>query len=236
MAKHDPQTGRALEVPAQPVSRFTRTIKDDDKLRNGRFANDQLGGHLVPNFGPSAPKEFLWDKAIHGDRERLAQHIGFFYHLSLQGVEVNSEICETLITLKSQGVIQGILGETEEFSLPHFLWMVQDKTGNEVPAGLFDSSLSVMAHNLGLRKSSQTFIKQQRKNCQNRRFYLIRYCLFRHVWKGISNLPDGVVGRPHFLANDRLSLSATSGQLKEERLKPDRLLTSFRQVIDLLSH
>jgi FMN phosphatase YigB (HAD superfamily) len=181
-------------------------------------------------------KEFLWDKAIHGDRERLAQHIGFFYHLSLQGVEVNSEICETLITLKSQGVIQGILGETEEFSLPHFLWMVQDKTGNEVPAGLFDSSLSVMAHNLGLRKSSQTFYKTAEKKLSEQK-------ILPHQVLSVSTRLEGDLEfarrrgwKTALLANDRLSLSATSGQLKEERLKPDRLLTSFRQVIDLLSH
>lgn len=181
-------------------------------------------------------KEFLWDKAIHGDRERLAQHIGFFYHLSLQGVEVISEICETLITLKSQGVIQGILGETEEFSLPHFLWMVQDKTGNEVPAGLFDSSLSVMAHNLGLRKSSQTFYKTAEKKLSEQK-------ILPHQVLSVSTRLEGDLEfarrrgwKTALLANDRLSLSATSGQLKEERLKPDRLLTSFRQVIDLLSH
>lgn len=180
-------------------------------------------------------KEFSWDRDIHGDQERLAQHIGFFYHLSLQGVEVSAEVCETLLTLRNRGVRQAVIGETEEFSLPHFLWLFRNRTGREVPAGLFDSSLSVMSHNLGLRKSSQTFYKTAEKE-------LLEQNIKPHQVLSVSTRLEGDLElakqrgwKTALLANDRLSLGASSSQLKEYRLKPDRLLTSFRQVIDLLS-
>ncbi len=180
-------------------------------------------------------KDFSWDRTIHGDQERLAQHIGFFYHLSLQGVEASPEICETLLTLNNRGLRQAVLGDAEEFSLPHFLWLLREKTGGEVPVGLFDSALTLMSHNLGLRKSSQTFYKTVEKQLSEQRIQPHQVLSVSTRLEGDLELAKQRGWKTALLANDRLSLRASSSQLKEEHLKPDRLLTSLRQVIDLIS-
>ena len=92
-----------------------------------------------------------------------------------------------------------------------------------------------MSHNLGLRKSSQTFYKTVQKHLSEQRIQPHQVLSVSTRLEGDLELAKQRGWKTALLANDRLSLRARSSQLKEEHLKPDRLLTSLRQVIDLIS-
>lgn len=180
-------------------------------------------------------KDYTWDSTIHGDRERLAEHVGFFYHLSLQGVEVPPEVVETLVELHQLGVKQAFFGETEGFTLPHFLWLTQRKLGKSLPAGLLDPSLSVMSHTLGLRKSSQTFYKTAKDKLSEQQIQPHQVLVVSTRLEGDLELAKQHGWKTALLAFDKLSLQATPAELKQKKLKPDRLITSHRQVCELLN-
>ncbi|MBD3674878.1 MAG: hypothetical protein HUJ26_15280 [Planctomycetaceae bacterium] len=180
-------------------------------------------------------KDYGWDRSIHGDRDRLAQHIGFFYHLSLQGVEIIPEVLKTLDALHRTGVRQAIFGETERFSIPHFCWTAQRQTGKPFSPEVLDSSLCVLSHSLGLRKSSQTFYKTAEKQFSKRGIRPDQVFVVSTRLKGDLEFAKQRGWKTALLAFDRLSLRATSADLKRERLKPDRLVTSHSQILELLT-
>lgn len=180
-------------------------------------------------------KDYEWDTVVHGDRERLAQHVGFFYHLSLQGVEVLPEVLKTLRSIHQIGLRQAIFGETESFSLPHFSWLAQRELGTGFPPNLFDPSLSVLSHTLGLRKSSQTFYKTAEKQLSGQRIKPHQVLIVSTRLEGDLEFAKRRGWKTALLAFDRLSLKATPADLKLERLKPDRLITSHQQVRELLA-
>ena len=179
-------------------------------------------------------KEYSWDRLIHGDRELLAQHIAFFYHKSLQAVELSPAVCETIVECHAKGIQQGVFANSQQFSIPHLLWLIQQQSGESPSAGLFDSGLSVLSSSLGLRKESQKFYKTAQNQLIDRGIEPEQVMYVSPRVRGDLELAKQMGWKTVLWAVDSISLKAVPSDLKNPELKPDRLVNSPNQILSLL--
>ncbi|MEX0727239.1 MAG: HAD hydrolase-like protein [Planctomycetaceae bacterium] len=179
-------------------------------------------------------KEYQYDVAFYGDREELAEKVAYFFHASLQGVDVYPRGLETMQAVLAAGYRQGLLADVQSFSLPQMLRVMgrggklNDLTEIITPGcvtlsiargvrkpsiSLFEASVDELGE-LGIRPEAILYIS--------------------------SRLPDDLAiakrmgMRTALFAGDKTSLRAGGDELKNPEMRPDRLLTELYQVTQLL--
>jgi len=180
-------------------------------------------------------KEYSWDHLVHGDRELLSQHIAFFYHHSLQAVELTGAVCKVFLQSHAEGIRHGLFADTQQFSIPHLLWLMQQQNGEPLPKGLLDSGLSVLSSTLGVRKGSQKFYKTAQNQFAGHGIEPEQVLYISPRLRGDLDGAKQIGWKTALWAADSISLQAVASDLKQPELKPDRLINSPEQILTVLS-
>jgi FMN phosphatase YigB (HAD superfamily) len=186
-------------------------------------------------LGKLEQKEYEYDAEFYGDLDELGAKIAYFFHSSLQGVEVAADALQSLTAVTDAGFQQGVIADGQCFTMVQLLRGLKAQ-GTLPPADrLFQPELVTLSYQEGVRKPSKSL-------------YLTALERFRSL--GID--PENVlyisarlredlavaktVGlRTALYAGDKVSLRAAGTDLKDPAVKPDRLLTELSQIRQILS-
>ncbi len=178
--------------------------------------------------------EYTWDVGEYGDLDELADKVAFFFHANLQGVCCAPEAAGTLQRIHEWGIAQGLLAETQVFTLAQLLkaLMREGKLGQV--GELFSSNLLVQSHQYGLRKPSPTLFEQAAKQVRSLGWEP------QEVLHVTHRLADDLVPaheqgfRTALYAGDANCCRITTQQFQESPVKPDRIITQLSQVLQIL--
>jgi FMN phosphatase YigB (HAD superfamily) len=179
-------------------------------------------------------KEYQYDKAFYGSLDQLSEKIAYFFQLCLQGVEAAPNATAALTAVSQSGLVQGLLTDAQPFTLIQAL-RAFGQQGKLPPLNeLFDPACLILSCQLGVRKPSPT---------------LYDTCLQRFAEKGIQPGEILYVGnrlqsdlavakqlgiKTALYVGDKLSLQASSAEIKHKVLRPKRLLTDLKQISNIV--
>lgn len=179
-------------------------------------------------------KGYQFDAEFYGHLDDFCEKVAFFFHSCLQGVAAAPGAVETLTAVAASGRTQGLLCDAQSFSLTQMLRAFQREGKLRSPGTLFHPSCFAFSFQLKFRKPSpklyQSCVKQFRK---------LEIAPHEVVYIG-SRLRDDLavakkLGMKTVLyAGDRNSLDASSADLRDPALKPDRLLVELGQIREIL--
>ena len=141
---------------------------------------------------------------------------------------------ETMVALSNAGLKQGILADGQAFSVPQLLQCLDEQERLPPRTNLLTSHCVVISSDVGVRKPSATLFETARE-----RFAEIDIDINQVLYIS-SRLGDdlGIAKQQGFrtalFAGDKLSLQATAAECRDPVLKPDRLITELRQVLNLV--
>ena len=179
-------------------------------------------------------KEYEYDEDRYGDWDDYAEKIAFFFQLCLQGFQAGPNALQVLTDVAAAGVKQGLLAESQPYTLAQLLQGLEQQ-GRLPPLGkLFAPGCLVMTHELAVRKPSLSLYQQSRE-----RFAELDVEPEQVLYVTSRIADDLAAAKQHgfktaLFAGDKLSLQATAAECKDPALKPDRLLTSLHQIRGLL--
>jgi FMN phosphatase YigB (HAD superfamily) len=175
-------------------------------------------------------KEYQYDEGFYGNLDQLSEKIAYFFQSCLQAVEAAPNALQALICVRQNGLEQGLLADAQPFSLIQALRAFGQQTKLPPLNELFDPACLVLSCQVGVRKPSPT---------------LYDTCLQRFAEKGIQPGEILYVGnrlqsdlavakqlgmKTALYVGDKLSLKASSSEIKHKELRPKRLLTDLMQI------
>ena len=175
-------------------------------------------------------KEFSWDESFYGPIEELSEKVAWFFHRALQGVRMAPNALAALQHVRQIGCAQGLIGDGQCFTLVQLSRALAQGPDAPPLAKLFNKGCISLSYEHGVRQPAAT---------------LFEACLERLERLGVS--PSEVVHvaprlkeelapakklgmRTALYAGDAASLAATSAEVKDPELRPDRILTDLRQI------
>ncbi|HID22150.1 MAG TPA: HAD family hydrolase [Planctomycetaceae bacterium] len=187
----------------------------------------KLIGRLLEN-------EYTYDESFYGDLEELSEKVAFFFHKALQGVEPMPQALETLTAVTAAGRKQGLLSDSQPFTLVEMLRALR-RQGTLPPLDqLVTPTCLTLSHQEGVRQPSKSLYAA----CVRRfRDLGIEPHEILHVG---SRLREDLAVAKQFgmktalFAGDKESLQATPQEVKDPTMKPDRLLTDLAQLKNIL--
>lgn len=181
-------------------------------------------------------KEYQYDEGFYGNLDQLSEKIAYFFQLCLQGVEAAPNAATALTAVSQSGLVQGLLTDAQPFTLIQALRAFGQQTKLPPLNELFDPACLVLSCQVGVRKPSPT---------------LYNTCLQRFAEKGIQPSEILYVGnrlqsdlavakqlgmKTALYVGDKLSLQASSAEIKHKELRPKRLLTDLIQISKIVGH
>ena len=179
--------------------------------------------------------EYEIDETFYGDQEQFALKVAFFFHQSLQGVAAADTAASVLSAISQSSCRQTLLADAQPFTLVQMLRALS-RDATLPPLGtLLDADAMTLSCHVGLRKPSPS---------------LYRHCLDRLAENGIepgevlhvgSRLKNDLAVakklgmKTALYAGDNESFEATTDDIRNPDLKPDRLITKLDQVLTVLA-
>jgi FMN phosphatase YigB (HAD superfamily) len=179
-------------------------------------------------------KDYKFDAGKYGSLNEFSRKVAYFFHASLQGTACYPGTAEALGHVKESGRLQGIIGNTQCFTMVQLARGLSRQDPRAKVDELIDTDVSAFSHEVRLRQPSEK---------------LYRHALTALSKRGIS--PDQVLHigprilldivparrlgmKTGLFAGDKASLQVTAEQLKEPTSRPDVLLTELTQIADVL--
>ncbi|MBI3865513.1 MAG: HAD family hydrolase [Planctomycetia bacterium] len=175
-------------------------------------------------------KEFSWDESCFGDIEEFSEKVAWFFHRALQGVKPAPNAAAALQHVREIGCAQGLVGDGQCFTLVQ-LSQALDKDGNGPPLSkLFNKGCVSLSYSRGVRQPAASLFD----TCLERMAHLgVAPAEIVHVAPRLKEelAPARKLGmRTALYAGDADSLAATSAEVRDPELRPDRILTDLRQI------
>ncbi|MDA0832557.1 MAG: HAD hydrolase-like protein [Planctomycetota bacterium] len=179
-------------------------------------------------------KEYQYDVSFYGDREELAEKVAYFFHASLQGVDVYPGGLETMQAIIAAGFRQGLLADVQSFSLPQLLRVMGRSGKLHELTEIFTPGCVTLSIARGVRKPSLSLYEA----CVDQLEELgVRPESILYISNQLTDdlaVAKRVGMRTALFAGDKTCLRARSDDLKNPEMKPDRLFTELPQVLQIL--
>jgi FMN phosphatase YigB (HAD superfamily) len=175
-------------------------------------------------------KDFTWDESSFGGIDEFSEKVAWFFHAALQGTAAAPSALKALKHVRRAGLKQGLVADGQCFTLVQLARALRAQGTVTSFARLFSRGCVCLSFQYGVRQPAVT---------------LFEACLARLARRGIApehvlyvasrlkeNLrPARSLGmRTALYAGDAVSLEATSAEIKDSELRPDRILTDLRQI------
>lgn len=184
--------------------------------------------------GRLGKKEYPYDAAELGDEDELSEKIAYFFHASLQGTEAAAGALDTLRSIRDAGFSQGVVADAQCFTVVQLLRAFGAQGRLPTLGDLFTPGCLTLSFQEGIRKPSKTLFRTAAE-----RFGREGVSPDQVLYVGSRLADDLVIARQAgfrtaLYAGDGVSLNASSAELRDPNLKPDRLVTELGQVRELL--
>jgi FMN phosphatase YigB (HAD superfamily) len=181
-------------------------------------------------IGRLGKKEFSWDEAFYGDLEEFSQKVAWYFHAALQGAGAAPNALAALRHVRESGLRQGLVGDGQCFTLVQLARALPAQGEFPGLSKLFTKGCVSLSFQFGVRQPAAT---------------LFEACLAQLARRGISPgqvlhvaprlkeelAPARKLGmRTALYAGDSASVAATSTEINDPALRPDRILTDLRQI------
>jgi hypothetical protein len=175
-------------------------------------------------------KDFSWDEDQLGGMDELSEKVAFFFHAALQGTGAEHNALVALRHVRNAGLAQGLVGDGQCFTLVQLARALRAQGHVPPLAKLFTRGCVSLSFQFGVRQPAAT---------------LFEACLARLKERGIEPgevlhvaprlkeelAPARRLGmRTALYAGDAASLEATSAEVHDPELRPNRILTDLRQI------
>ena len=179
-------------------------------------------------------KDYKFDAGFMGSLNEYSRKVAYFFHASLQGTVCYPGAAEALADVKNQGLLQGIVANTQCFTLLQLDRGLQKQRAGASLAQVVDDSLQGCSHVLrsrlpGDRPFRHVLTALAAKGIQPHQAL--------HVGARMSMdvIPARRLGMKTALyAGDKGSLEASAPQLNDPHMRPDVLLTELSQIADVV--
>lgn len=214
---------------------FQEDLELTTKVASGDFAHVNGADVWRRILDMLGQKEYQYDVDFYGEIDQLSQKIAYFFQMCLQGVEAAPNALKAISYVHKHGLVQGVLADTQPFSLIQVLRTLQDQGSLPPLTELFDPTCLVLSHQIGARKPSPT---------------LYETCVERFAAKGIKPreilyvanrlqsdlaVAKGLGMRTVLYAGDKASLKASGTEINHPDLRPRRLITDLKQIRKLIA-
>jgi HAD-hyrolase-like len=232
--------GAMTRKPGQPseyMAEIYRRVLDEQRLapspgeRHPEIHADRVWSGILKKL---FQKEYKFDAGFYGSLNEYAKKIAYFFHASLQGTAACSGAARTLEHIHSCGVLQGLIADTQCFTLAQLQRGLAAQSSVCVD-DVIGMNLRALSHEIGGRKPSERLFKHLLQAAGQQR---ISPAQVLHIGSRIVEdiAPARRCGmRTALFAGDAESLSATAKQLKDAATRPDALLTELAQVSEMIS-
>lgn len=178
--------------------------------------------------------EYAWDEGTYGDLDDLAAKVAYFFHANLQGTAAADEARETLLSLMQQGIRCGLLADGQAFTLPQIVHNLRKQGPLQSAAEVFSADFVVLSVQAGVKKPSESLYRQAVAQFKQRNILPEQVLHVSHRLKD-----DLAVAKRHgfhtaLYVADKNSCSVQAADVRHPDLKPDRLVTRVRQVLNIV--
>jgi len=179
-------------------------------------------------------KEYTYDAASYGTPPELAEKIAYYYQRASQGISVFPKALAALRTVAKKGVVQGIHANGQQ-ATPVVVCRALVEQGKLTSlAEVFEPAISIWSYEMGVRKET------------DKGFATL---LAEMTSKGLTPAETLYVGndverdivpakrrgfRTALLLADKNTARVKPGDLKDEKSKPNVLLTAFEQIASVV--
>lgn len=181
-------------------------------------------------------KEFSYDVGKYGDLDDFAAKVAYFFHASLQGVTAAEGTRDTLGLLTMSGIRQGLLADGQAFTLPQLLHALNQQGGVGSMTEVLSPSLTVLSHQIKLRKPSPSFYETAVKTFANLGIRPEEVLHVSHRLKDDLALAKKLGFRTALYAADQNTCQVTSSDVRNPDFKPDRLISQISQVREIVQN
>lgn len=178
--------------------------------------------------------EYTYDEDLYGDLDDLAVKVAYFFHANLQGVAAAAHARETLMRLSSAGIRQGLLADGQPFTIAQLLMSLRQQGQVLSINELLTSSFVTVSHQIGFRKPSPTLFERAAEVCSTADIHPEEVLHVSHRLKDDLAMARRVGFRTALFAADANTCSITKEDVRDPKLKPDRLITDVRQVAEIV--
>ena len=178
-------------------------------------------------------KEYSYDENTMGDVRAYCEKIAFFFHSSLQGLEVRKNVCRAVADLHAVGVLQGFLADGQVFTLMQLLRALKQQSTLPPINELVSLQSVLFSWELGIRKPSRSLFELSVERLKSTG---VQPDEILHISCRLETdlIPAKTAGmKTALLAAEQSGLEATTEMLKDATTRPDRLLTDPGQVAAL---
>lgn len=227
--------GQPWEYMLQQYERLVRQHEMAATRRAGDFPNvnsSRIWERLIARLKQN---EYTWDRDTHGDEADYADKVAYFFHANLQGVRPAARAAETLIQLMQRGVLNGLLADTQPFTLAQLLKALEVRDRLQSGEQLLTPMLFTQSHRVGVRKPSPTLYAAAVRRAAKAGLEPHEVLHVSHRLTDDLSLAREFGFRTALYAGDRHCCQVTSEQLNDPDHKPDRLITDLAQVLDLVN-
>ena len=180
-------------------------------------------------------KEYEYDISFYGDIDEFSEKAAYFFHANLQGIEASPHAVQALHAVSRSPVTQGLLADTQSFTLLQMLRAIGKQGTLPALESLFATDCVTLSFQEGVRKPSKSLYQKS----------LMRFQEFgiapREILHISTRLKDDLLAakqegmRTALYAADKVSMQATKKEIRDPELQPDRLMTDLEQIREILS-
>ncbi len=227
--------GQPWEYMLRQYERMVGAFQMAGTKRKGDFPHVNSSHIWERLIGRLQQNEYTWDRDTYGDEPDYADKVAYFFHANLQGVRASPNAADTLIQLMQRGIANGLLADTQPFTMAQLLNALQVRDRLQTGEQLFAPSLLAETHRLGVRKPSPSLYEGAVRRAHQSGFEPHQVLHVSHRLTDDLGIAREFGFRTALYVGDRHCCRVTAEQLNDPDHKPDRLITDLAQVLDLIN-
>lgn len=179
-------------------------------------------------------KDYEYDHEFYGDVAAFGQKIAFFYHKCLQSVGAMNHAAEVVERISHAGLDQALLSDAQPFTLDQIVRAFQSSKPMSPIGELFKLSCCTFSFQEGVCMPSKSMFVSCAERFEKRG---VEPEEILHVGSRMRDnlaIAKQLGMRTALFAGDKLSFQASQAEVRDTKLKPDRLITDLGQLLRVL--
>lgn len=219
------------------LSQFEELL-EEAQLRRVKHSGDvpevNLGGVWEKLVRRLELKDYKYDDEFYGDEIEFGQKVAYFYHSCLQATAAMKNSAEVLARIASAGIDQALLADAQPFTLDQMLRAFQGSTKLPPLGDLFALSCCTLSFQEGARKPSKSMFISCVERFDKRGIQPEEILHVGSRMKDDLAIAKSTGMRTALFAGDKLSFQASQSEVRDAKIKPDRLVTDLSQLLRVL--
>lgn len=226
--------GQPWEYMLQQYTGMLRQLQMAGTKRKGDFPHVNSSILWQKLISRLQQNEYSWDRGTYGDEADYADKVAYFFHANLQGTRPAPQAADTLIRLMQGGIRNGLLAETQSFTMAQLIQRLDVRNRLDASDTLFSSQFLTESHRVGIRIPSPTLYALSVRRAEKAGIPPDQILHVGHDLGTDLRLAREFGFRTALYVGDHTSCRVTLDQLQDPDLKPDRMITELSQVLHIV--